>query len=704
MAVTNRSGPQSQRLVYTLETQINESETTAYEVGEQRERNHRYYSMEPLGNEQKGRSHYISPDVLDAVEGKKAVFSETFLSARDVVKFVNCPYPNEAEAKTAYTNKLFKRNQYERLFRDGWHDAFVAKRMVVLAEWLEDTKETTLTLQGTPAPAVQQQLQQLGQVVEVDPSGLETQTMPSVQGPIEVYTGDLRVTLDDSHTELTLIQPERFFRDPNSAYSDQSQWNTIEEDVTRGQLISRGFDKEQIDSLSVDYRFRSEEEDAARKRHDSSWTRRRQNNRIDEQEVVSVYRTWTWLEYDDELFADQELSFEPREGYRLYEIHWASGQVLMWAGEEGEDGQMQPGTSAIAEADEPGIFEWVEMKISHAENGMCTSDVMAHNQKTTSGLKRLILDNQQMVNSSRTLAITGSIKNPRDLLDNAIGATIWAKRADAVTPLPTAQLSPLTMDTLAMMKADGEERSGISGLAKGMNTDAVKYQNADNMIERLTTAGQRRVTSAARDFANTFLVPLSQYIIHLAMKNDMSQDQMEVGGQMVPIAPQQWQDDTLSMEVAVALTPEEGQRMAQQLLTMNAMLTQDPTMALSYGVAQKHALYDMVYDLMGVSDTSKILLAPSDPQFQQQAQQKGQQDQQMQQMQQEDRQLQQGAMKAQVGLAQSADKREWSKFDWSRTDDMADNLLDQDKFEHQVVTDEAELALEKTQDRNVSIN
>ena len=109
-----------QALVKTLETQVQESETSSYEVGEQRERNHRYYAMGPLGNEKAGRSHYISPDVMDAVEGKKAIFSETFLSSRDVVNFRSRgQYPTEAEQKTAYVNKTMKRNQYERMFRDG---------------------------------------------------------------------------------------------------------------------------------------------------------------------------------------------------------------------------------------------------------------------------------------------------------------------------------------------------------------------------------------------------------------------------------------------------------------------------------------------------------------------------------------------------------------------------------------------------------
>lgn len=683
--INNSPSRNKHRLVWTLETQVNESETSSFEVGEQRERNHRYYSMEPLGTEQKGRSHYISPDVLDAVEGKKAVFSETFLSARDVVKFTECPYPGEADAKTAYTNQIFKQNNYERLFRDGWHDAFVAKRIVVLAEWLPGTEDTTIQVQGTPVQVIQQQLQQMG-ALDMDPSGLQIQTMPSPQGPMDIASGELVVTMEKGSIHLTLIQPERFFRDPDSAYEDQGEWSTIEEDMSRGKLIALGYDREQVDSLAVDYRFRSEEEDAARKRHDSSWTRRRQHNRIDEQETVSFYRTWTWLIADDQIFAELELDFEPEEGeYLLYEIHWSHGEVMKW----------EDGGHAVRVVESSGIFDWSEMKISHAENGMCTADVMAHNQKTTSHLKRLIIDNQQMANASRTLALSGAVKNPRDLVENKIGATIWSKRLDAVAPLPTPALSPLTMETLAMLKADGEERSGISGLAKGMNTDAVKYQNADNMIERLTTAGQRRVTAAARDFANTFLVPLAQYIVKLGMENDQSQSQMEIGGQMMPIAPQQWQDTDSKMDVAVALTPDEGQRMGQQLLMMNSMLTQDPSMAMSYGVAQKHALYDMVFDLMGVSDTSKILLAPSDPQFQQAVQQQQQESQKQEQKQDQVMGVQLGLGQAQIQSIGFNDNLKGQEFGWKQTNEMADNMREDEELEHDKAFDYAKLEVDK---------
>ena len=140
-------------LVKLLEAQVEESHTASFDVAEQRARNHRYYSMEPLGNEVKGRSKYISPDVQDAVEAKKAIFSETFLSDRDAVRFSGSKAEYEDDAKTAYVNKVFRKNKYERLFRDAFHDAFVAKRCVVLAEWVASTLQETIDIHFSEKPS-----------------------------------------------------------------------------------------------------------------------------------------------------------------------------------------------------------------------------------------------------------------------------------------------------------------------------------------------------------------------------------------------------------------------------------------------------------------------------------------------------------------------------------------------------------------------
>ena len=74
-------------LIKTLTSQVTESDSSMFGQKDQMERNLQYYTLEPLGNEQKGRSHYVSPDVHDYVESKKALFSQTFLANRQVVKF-----------------------------------------------------------------------------------------------------------------------------------------------------------------------------------------------------------------------------------------------------------------------------------------------------------------------------------------------------------------------------------------------------------------------------------------------------------------------------------------------------------------------------------------------------------------------------------------------------------------------------------------
>ena len=679
-------------LVKLLETQVNESDTSSFEVGEQRERNHRYYSLQPLGNEIKGRSHYVSPDVLDTVESKKAVFSETFLSSRDVVKFSNCPYQGEAESKTAYVNRTFKRNKYERLFRDGWHDAFVAKRMVVLAEWYRDTAEQTVTLNSTPMPELQAMLSQAQDIIDVDDSQLSSQVISTPQGVLEIVSGDLTVVVDDSYCRLTLIPPESFFRDPEASYLDEGQWCTFEETVARGTLIEEGYSYDQVMGLAIDYRFKSQEEDVSRKAHDRSWTQRSQENRASVQELVTRYRTWTWLDSRDE-DSLAGLDYEPKEGVNLYEIHWAAGELLTW----------EDGSPAIRAVDEMQFFEWAEMKISHAEHGMCTADVVSHAQKTSSVLKRLIIDNQTMANSGRMLAMNNQLRNPRDLVDNKIGATIWTKRMDSVAPLPIPQLSPLTLETISMMKQETEERSGISGLAKGMNTDAVRYQNADNMVERLTTAGQRRVTAAARDFANTFLVPLSQFIVTLAKKYDTGSQVMEIGGQQRQIVPAQWQDDDNAMDIAYALTPEEAQKAAQSLLTMDGLLKQDEDMKAVYGVQQKFALYDMVFDLLGVSDASPFLLSPESPEYRQKAMQSDQMADVMAKKAEEERSVALQSTIAQIQSLQSSDQREWQKLNWQVTNEMADNTREDEKLDWDIERQKEELRIEEEQKRGVGI-
>ncbi len=661
------------QLVKLLESQVQEAHVAGFDVSDQRSRNHRYYSMEPLGNEVKGRSKYISPDVQDAVESKKAIFAETFLSDRDAVRFEGSRTPYEDDAKTAYVNACLRKNKYERLFRDAFHDAFVAKRCVVLTEWVASSKTETIEIQG----ADPQQYQAI--LAEAQPIGVQDENL--VTDPSGLLFGEVIIEKDDSGVELKLVEPERYYRDPNASYPCDAMFVAYEQDCTRARLLMDGYDPEQVDELNPDYRFRNQDEDSNRKAFDSTYQKLKHYNRTGVHEIVTVYRTWTWLDQgtiDDDPGATAT-------GVELYEIHWSCGQVLKWA----------DGSPAMRKVDSIPFFEWTEMKVSHSAEGTCTADVMSEVQKTQSTLKRLIIDNQQMRNTTRYEATVGALKNPRDLLDNTIGGVIWSREPGSVTPMATPELSPLTMNVVQLLKADGDERNGMSGLSKGMEMGAVNNQNASDMIDKLTTAGRRRVTMAARDFARTFLIPMCQHICKLAMENDQTQDQIECKGQMIPVIPSQWSDDDLEMEVAAALTPDEAQRNAAQLMMLHQTMMQDPVMMEIYGVTQRHALFDHIFDLMGVKNTAAFMMSPQSQEFQQMQIQKQQQQQQQMQEQMVQNELQKQLIAAQTMALELQGQAAITKAQVDQSDRMFDNVLAEDRLDHDKFVDIEKLEIER---------
>lgn len=595
------------RLTKVLYDQIVEYRTSS-KTQAQRERNHTYYTLQPMGNEQKGRSHYISPDVFDVVESKKAYFAESYLTSRHPVKFrSDSSNTDHADARTEYVTKQLRLNNIDRLLRDGWHDAFVAKRMSMLVEWEEDSEMYQQPINGVPLVILQQSIDGDPSIIDIDTSGLEMAKGPDGR---PVANGTLGIKKDKSHTKLTLLQPERYFRDMSVSYVDEGMYAGYEEDVARVVLINRGFDPEQIRDLKPDYSVSTRTEDSSRNAHGgSAKTGVNTANRTTETELVTFRRTWTWIQlsdYFDEMGDETVPGTEfDLNSLALYEIHWANREIL----------RKEDGTLCIYPADEIPVFEWTEHKISHSAEDMATADVVAHTQKTNSTLKRLVIDNQQQRNTSRYEAVQGKIINPRELLDNSIGGVVWSRQLGSVAPLATPELSPMVQYVMEMLSQDKEERSGVSRLAQGLNTDVVSKQNAADMIERLTNSANRRIMRSVRDFATTFYIPMCKYIFKLGTRNDSQTHTLTVNGNPVQVSPMDWDETENDMVVSVALTPEERLQHAQMLLMLHQAQSQDPQVAMMYGVNQRHALFSSVYEAIGITDSSPYLMRPDGPEF-----------------------------------------------------------------------------------------
>ena len=285
-------------LTAVLDAQLIESDTTTTTAGDQRSRNHEYYAMQPIGNEMRGRSQYIDPSVMDVVESKKAYFREIFFSGRKALKF--SPGENEtqaqADAKTAYVERQLKKNNWFRVFRDALHDAFVAKRAVIHAEWYDDEDVTLFDLVGASPAQLQWQLQAIPDIIDADYSAVQ-------QNPDGTLTGTVRAIVDSSCVRLRVIAPEHYHRDPEADYIENCAFLGFSEYITRGQLIADGFDYDQVMGLPATRDWRDSEEDASRRSHDLGDTRLRQFDRVKESELIRCRWSYSWLnlsEYIDD--------------------------------------------------------------------------------------------------------------------------------------------------------------------------------------------------------------------------------------------------------------------------------------------------------------------------------------------------------------------------------------------------------------------
>jgi hypothetical protein len=357
--------------------------------------------------------------------------------------------------------------------------------------------------------------------------------------------------------------------------------------------------------------------------------------------------------------------------------------------------------------------------LPHRFYGMSLADQLCDLQKTMSSLKRGVVDHLMLTTTSRWVANLSLVKNPRDLLDNRVGAVVdvMSPNPEAVVrPLPTPQLNGNVYTAIENFEQEKEARSGSSRMSRGMDSTAISKQNSSDLINTFMNASNRRIMVMCRNFAENFLKPLMQDLYRLGVEYENQDKLLQLDGQFVPINPALLGDRT-EMTVAVALTPEEQQAEAQKLLSLDTQFTSnpaDPTVGGLYGQQQRHALLSRAFELLNIKDGANYLVNPNSPEFQQQMQQQQQQAEEMQARQEEVEKFQAGMTARQVAVLegqleldvvkeQNRMLLELEKQEFTEEEKEARLMLDTEKHLHDVQRDQAELEIEREQKRNVSI-
>lgn len=686
-------------LLASLENSINAADSYAEsEIGHQRDKGHRYYYGQPMGNERAGRSQHVSMDVFDAVESVKAMLMETFTADRNVCRFDPQTADDVMPAKmaTALANYIFYReNKGTKVLHDVIHDALVAKTGIVKRyfknyyEYDEETFEgldeaSFSMLASDPDVTITEYDEVFDQQMIQDP-----QTGQMIETSQVMYSGELLRKINKSKVCVEVIPPEDFLVTPRATDEEDADFCSHRTSRTRGELLSEGYDPELVAKLNEE---RDLHEDGSLGR-DSVDGNRADNHyeSDDDREYVTIYESYMKKHRPD-----------LNKCVILKVLH--SRSVML----------------DVEIVSEKPFRYFTPFPLPHKFHGMSLADVLFDIQKTQSSLKRGVVDHTFMTNTSRFIANLSLVKNPRDLLDNRVGAVIDVNSPNpesVVRPMPMPNLSGTVFQAIENLETEKEARSGMSRMARGMDSTVVSKQNSSDLITQFMNASNRRIMVMARNFAENFLKPLMHDVYKLAVENESQDKLIQLDGQFVPVNPQ-FLGDRTEMSVAVALTPEEQAKEAQLLLSLDqqfSMNPTDPTLGGMYGAPQRHAMLSRAFELLNIKSAGMFLFDPNSQEFQQMQQQQAEAQQQAELSQQQQVEFQaditsrqvsvmEGQLELDVMKEQNRVVAEMQKQEHIEEERDSRLLMDVEKQNHDIEMDEKELALEKKQNRNVSIS
>jgi len=657
------------------------------ELTSQREKGLRYYYGQPFGNERPGFSRHVSMDVFESVEDVKCKILDVFTSGPQMVKFEQEMDDDEdgAQDATDYVHSLFyQQNRGYHILHDVLHDGLASKLGVVKYCWYERVAVSPETFNDVPVDALQQFLSE-DDIVDFEITDeREEQTMvPTPNGPvpqtIRLASGKITRKSNVGSVRVESIEPENTFISQTATDPWEADCVIIKyPDKLVGELVAEGFDPQVVSTLS---RISDTLDGSRYARHSVDGSQILEPRTGEgERSTVDLYEAYMDVDMD---------------GDGIPEV-WkftVAGDVLL----DKEQIAKKP------------LHFWSPYRISHKAIGLSVADITMDIQRTNSGLVRGVIDNVFLTNTSMKIADLSLIRNPRDLIDNPIGAVINSPDPQAVSIVPQPQLNPNTFQAMAML---ADQKQGRVGLTKLPAQQVISHQNSEDMINSLKSQGEERISQMARAFAETFLKPLFVDLYNTGVDYGQVVGAQTSSGYKT-LDPGSMAPARHNMKVAVALTPDERNRRAQALMQTLQTISQDEQLVPLFGVEEKYAILTDFFEAIGTG-SPRYLKNPNSQEGQQAIQQAMEQAQAMQQRQQEleDQQIQLQMMRSQAEISRT-EAEAHERAERIRLQDekqTAEGLikgqehgLAERRFEWNQEIAEEELKLEKEQKRNVVI-
>lgn len=506
------------------------------------------YMGEPYGDEQAGRSKFISTDVADAVESMLPDILEPFMSAEDDMKFEPVGPEDEEAAKqeTEIVHHLFwdknpgfvnlysfakegliQQNSY---MQRGWEE----KRRVSIERYEDLTAdELGMILESLPVDGDFSQVE----VIETTAKDGE----PLAEG--ETLDVTLRCVKTTKEYVIKTFPQEEFFGTP--------RWNSIslegipccgrKRTMERSELLAMGFSAESIDKGD------DENDDIEKSaRHTTRDSNESSTDDLSTREIT-VYQSYVQADRDGDGINE------------LLEV-WAINEgstILEW----------EDGGEAITEVSSVPFSAWTPYIVPHRHIGRSVTEQVDDIQHVKTVLFRQTLDNIYQTNNARPLLDTQQITEHTfaDLQNPVPGSPIRTKGG----VMQFAQIQPIigtTLPLLDRMDETKEQRIGMTRHNQGLGADSLNKTVGG--MAMMQSAGQKRSKMIARTLAETGLRDLFLGIHADLRSGPVKELAIKLRGEWVTVNPRTWKDRT-DMKVKVGMgSDDQGKRQGFLQLTM----------------------------------------------------------------------------------------------------------------------------------------
>lgn len=504
-----------------------------------------YYRGEPFGNEDEGRSAYVSTDVRDTVLGMLPPLMRIFAGAERIAEFMPARAEDiaTAEQATDVIHYVFqKQNPGFSILYSTFKDALVSKTGIV-KWWHEEQVDTNeYEYSGLTDGEVA--------LLAADPELTIVEMEMEASAKADMSTGGELVPMGPPMYEVTVrrvkkqqkycvagVPPEEFLIDRKARDLDTASLVAHRQIKTVSDLVAMGYDEEMLlaNSSAGDDDLETNEERFARNPYEDYQISTR--NDPASRKVLYIE---SYIRYD-------------RNGDGIAELLKVCtvGSAYKVVNVEG--------------CDEIPFALFTPDPEPHTVIGLSEADKVMDIQATKSEIMRDMLDSLAQSIHPRTAVVEGQV-NIDDVLNNETGAIIRMRAPGMVQPFSQPFVGQAAFPMLQYMDETKETRTGVSKASQGLNADALQ-SSTRAAVAATISAAQGRVELVARIFAETGLKRLFRGLLRLIVKNQDKPMIIRLRNQFVPIDPRVWNAD-MDVEINVALSATTSE---ERIATLTAI-------------------------------------------------------------------------------------------------------------------------------------